>query len=69
VEASPFTDAFFETMSGFTTTGASILTILSPYQRVFYFGEVYAMDWWSGIIVISMALLPVFGFSSVQFLG
>ena len=34
-----FTDAFFETMSGYTTTGASIL-ILRLYQKGYCFGEV-----------------------------
>ncbi|MBN2765216.1 MAG: TrkH family potassium uptake protein [Paludibacteraceae bacterium] len=62
-----FTDAFFETMSGFTTTGASILNDIEslPYSILFW----RSFTQWIGglgIIVISMALLPVFGFSSVQ---
>ena len=35
-----FTNAFFETMSGFTTTGASILNDIERYQKVFCFGVV-----------------------------
>ncbi len=62
-----FTDAFFETISGFTTTGASIVrdVELMPHGMLFW----RSLTHWIGglgIIVISMALLPIFGFSSVQ---
>ena len=61
-----FTDAFFETISGFTTTGASIVrdVELMPHGMLFW----RSLTHWIGglgIIVISMALLPIFGFSSV----
>lgn len=65
-----FTDAFFETMSGFTTTGATILNDIESLS--------YGMLYWRsftqwigglGIIVISLALLPVLGFSGVQLFG
>jgi trk system potassium uptake protein TrkH len=60
-------DAFFETMSGFTTTGASILNNIEelPYSILYW----RSMTHWIGglgIIVISMALLPIFGFSGMQ---
>ncbi len=62
-----FTDAFFETMSGFTTTGASILNDIESLPKSILFWRSFT-QWIGGlgIIVISMALLPVFGFSSVQ---
>ena len=31
-------DAFFESMSGITTTGATIISDLDNSQRVFYYG-------------------------------
>lgn len=61
------TDAFFETMSGFTTTGASILNnIESMPFSILYWRSLTQWVGGLGIIVISMALLPIFGFSSVQ---
>ncbi|MDR1585113.1 MAG: TrkH family potassium uptake protein [Prevotellaceae bacterium] len=62
-----FSDAFFETMSGFTTTGASVVTDVEALPRGMLFWR--SLTHWMGglgIIVISMALLPIFGFSSVQ---
>jgi trk system potassium uptake protein TrkH len=57
-----FTDAFFETMSGFTTTGASILTDVEvlPHGLLFW----RSMTHWlggMGIIVFSLAILPLLG--------
>lgn len=61
------TDAFFETMSGFTTTGASIMNNIEEQSHAILFWR-STTHWIGGlgIIVISMALLPVFGFSGVQ---
>ena len=62
-----FTDAFFETMSGFTTTGASVVQDVEALSHGMLFWR--SLTHWIGglgIIVISMALLPIFGFSSVQ---
>lgn len=60
-------DAFFETMSGFTTTGASILdNIESMSPGILFWRSLTHWIGGLGIIVISMALLPIFGFSSVQ---
>jgi len=61
------TDAFFETMSGFTTTGASILNdIESLPKSILYWRSLTQWIGGIGIIVISIALLPIFGFTSVQ---
>ncbi|MBP1677507.1 MAG: Trk system uptake protein TrkH [Bacteroidetes bacterium] len=60
------TDAFFETMSGFTTTGASVLNNIEelPHSILFWRSTTHWIGG-LGIIVISMALLPVFGFSGM----
>ncbi|MHB9140481.1 MAG: TrkH family potassium uptake protein [Paludibacter sp.] len=62
-----FTDAFFETISGFTTTGASILNNIEQLSFSMLFWR--SLTHWIGglgIIVISLALLPIFGFSGMQ---
>ena len=53
-----FTDAFFETMSGFTTTGASILTNIEALPHGLLFWR--SMTHWlggMGIIVLSLAII------------
>jgi len=62
-----FSDAFFETMSGFTTTGASILNNIEELSHGMLFWRSFT-HWIGGlgIIVISLALLPVFGVSGTQ---
>ena len=62
-----FTDAFFETMSGFTTTGASILNNVEQLTYGILFWR--SLTHWLGgigIVVISMAILPVMGMSAAQ---
>lgn len=57
-----FTDAFFETMSGFTTTGATILTNIDAMPKGLLFWR--SVTQWlggMGIIVLSMAILPILG--------
>ena len=34
-----FSDAFFESMSGITTTGATVISDLDNSPKVFYYGE------------------------------
>ena len=61
------TDAFFETMSGFTTTGASILTDIESLPKGILFWR--AMTHWiggMGIIVLSVAILPLLGIGGMQ---
>lgn len=61
------TDAFFETMSGFTTTGASILTNIDSLPHGILFWR--SMTQWlggMGIIVLSLAILPIFGIGGMQ---
>ncbi len=61
------TDAFFETMSGFTTTGASILNDIEALPHGLLFWR--SMTQWIGglgIIFFTIAVLPVFGVGGVQ---
>ncbi len=61
------TDAFFECMAGFTTTGSTILTNVdqSPHGCLLW----RSIGQWlggMGIIVFSLALLPMFGLNGTQ---
>lgn len=62
-----FTDAFFETMSGFTTTGASILKDVEALPPGLLYWR--SMTHWlggMGIIVLSLAILPILGIGGMQ---
>lgn len=62
-----FTDAFFETISGFTTTGSSILTDIESIPKGILFWR--SLTHWiggMGIIVLSVAILPVLGIGGMQ---
>ncbi|NPA37891.1 MAG: TrkH family potassium uptake protein [Chlorobi bacterium] len=62
-----FTDAFFETMSGFTTTGSSILTDIEslPHGLLFWRSIIQWLGG-MGIIVLSLAILPILGVGGMQ---
>ena len=55
-----YVDAFFETVSGFTTTGASILTEIEPLDRGILFWRSFT-HWVGGmgVLVFVMAILPM----------
>lgn len=55
-----YIDAFFETVSGFTTTGASILTAVEPLSRGGLFWRSFT-HWVGGmgVLVFVMAVLPM----------
>jgi trk system potassium uptake protein TrkH len=62
-----FTDAFFETMSGYTTTGASVINNIEvlPYGVLFW----RSLTHWiggMGIIVLAIAILPLLGIGGMQ---
>jgi trk system potassium uptake protein TrkH len=62
-----FSDAFFETMSGFTTTGASILNDIESLPHGLLFWR--SMTQWIGglgIIFFTIAVLPILGVGGVQ---
>ncbi len=65
--AGSFTDAFFETMSGFTTTGATILTDVEALPHGLLLWRSFT-QWIGGmgIIVLSLAILPYLGVGGMQ---
>ncbi len=61
------TDAFFETASGFTTTGASVVPDPGDLPRGILFWR--SLTQWlggMGIIILSLAILPLLGVGGVQ---
>ena len=61
------TNAFFETMSGYTTTGASILNDIESLPRGILFWR--STTHWiggMGIIVLAIAILPLLGIGGMQ---
>ena len=62
-----FTDAFFETMSGITTTGATVLTGLDSMAPSLNMWRA-ALHWYGGmgIIVLAVAILPLLGVGGMQ---
>ncbi len=61
------TDAFFETMSGFTTTGATILTDIEALPKSLLLWR--NMTQWlggMGVIALAVAVLPFLGVGGVQ---
>ncbi|NRD23204.1 TrkH family potassium uptake protein [Winogradskyella litoriviva] len=67
-EAIPsFTDAFFETMSGYTTTGASILNDIEIVPKgVLFWRSITHWIGGMGIIVLAIAILPLLGVGGMQ---
>ena len=62
-----FTNAFFETMSGYTTTGASILDDIESMPKGILFWR--SLTQWiggMGIIVLAIAILPLLGIGGMQ---
>ena len=62
-----FTDAFFETISGFTTTGASILNNIEELSHAVLFWR-SLIQWLGGmgIILLTLILLPFLGIGGMQ---
>ncbi|MBT8363259.1 MAG: TrkH family potassium uptake protein, partial [Deltaproteobacteria bacterium] len=62
-----FTDAVFESVSGFTTTGASVLTNIEAVSKGLLFWRSF-IQWLGGmgIIVLSVAILPFLGVGGMQ---
>lgn len=60
-------DAFFETISGFTTTGASIVDNIESFPKGILFWRSFT-HWIGGmgILVFTVALLPMFGIGGFQ---
>ncbi|MTI62218.1 MAG: TrkH family potassium uptake protein [Firmicutes bacterium] len=62
-----FIDAFFESVSGFTTTGATVLTNIEVQPHGILFWRAFT-QWLGGmgILVFTLAMLPAMGVSSVR---
>lgn len=62
-----FTDAFFETISGYTTTGASIMNDIEimPQSILFWRSTTHWIGG-MGIIVLAIAILPLLGIGGMQ---
>ncbi len=62
-----FTDAYFEAMSGFTTTGSTILTGLDQLPASLNLWR-HSLHWYGGIgiIVFAVAVLPLLGVGGMQ---
>ncbi|MEN3322863.1 potassium transporter TrkG [Mariniflexile soesokkakense] len=62
-----FTNAFFETMSGYTTTGASILNDIEIIPKgVLFWRSTTHWIGGMGIIVLAIAILPLLGIGGMQ---
>jgi trk system potassium uptake protein len=62
-----FTGAFFEAMSGLTTTGSTVLTGLDSLPPSLNFWR-HALQWFGGlgIVVMALAVLPLLGVGGMQ---
>ena len=62
-----FTDAVFESVSGLTTTGASVLTGLDemPKSLLYYRQQLHWLGG-MGVIVLAVAILPILGVGGMQ---
>jgi len=62
-----FVDAFFETMSGFTTTGATILQDIEAVPKgILFWRSITQWIGGMGIIVLAVAILPLLGIGGMQ---
>jgi len=61
------TDAFFETVSGFTTTGATVLTTIeSTAPSILLWRSLTQWIGGMGIVVLMIAIMPILGFGGMQ---
>lgn len=67
IDGLSFTDAFFETMSGLTTTGATVLSGLENLPPSVNLWR-HELNWLGGmgIIVLAVAILPLLGVGGMQ---
>lgn len=62
-----FTDAVFESMSGLTTTGATVLTGLDDLPKaVLFYRQLLQWLGGMGIVVLAVAILPLLGVGGMQ---
>jgi len=67
IDGLSFTDAFFETMSGLTTTGSTVLTGIEDLPPALNLWR-HELNWLGGmgIIVLAVAILPLLGVGGMQ---
>lgn len=64
---STFTNAFFETVSGMTTTGASVLTDIEEVPKgILYWRSMTQWIGGMGIIVLTVAIFPILGIGGIE---
>jgi trk system potassium uptake protein TrkH len=62
-----FTDAFFESLSGWTTTGATVITGLGDLPKsILWYRQQLQWLGGMGIIVLAVAVLPMLGIGGMQ---
>ena len=63
----PLTDAVFETTSGLTTTGATVMTSLETLPPAINLWR-HALQWYGGmgVVVLAIAVLPLLGVGGMQ---
>ena len=62
-----FTDAFFESLSGWTTTGATVITGIDDLpQSILFYRQLLQWLGGMGIIVLAVAILPMLGIGGMQ---
>lgn len=62
-----FTDAFFETVSGMTTTGASIFTDIEALPHgILYWRSLTQWIGGMGVIVLTVAIFPLLGIGGIE---
>ena len=66
----PFTEAMFESISGFTTTGATVIAELEnlPPSSVLYYRQQLQWLGGMGIVVLAVAVLPMLRIGGMQLL-
>lgn len=63
----PITDAFFESMSGLTTTGATVLTGIDDLpESIRYYRQQLQWLGGMGIVVLAVAVMPMLGVGGMQ---
>lgn len=63
----PFVDAFFETVSGLTTTGSTIFSSVDSIPRsILFYRQQLQFIGGGGIIVLGIAILPMLGVGGMQ---
>jgi trk system potassium uptake protein TrkH len=62
-----YSDAFFESVSGFTTTGATVITDFSALPKAILFWRSFS-HWLGamGILILAISLLPALGISGMR---